>query len=178
MITKKVKCINCENVFETSHSESVWRRGKNKKCCSLKCSHFRIHTSESKNKLSKALKRKWKDEKYRKKLIGEVHSKNVGKGTKGKFKKNVTSLLELSSRTVTKILKRINLGCSNCGWNEETCDIHHIKGRKIKNADSHDNLTYLCPNCHRLAQRNKIPVDQLITLTEYIGEKWKEYYYG
>lgn len=88
-----------------------------------------------------------------------------------------TSILDVSSRTVSKILKRIGLGCSRCGWNEAVCDIHHIHGKKIPNPDAHSNLVLLCPNCHRVVHKYKITTG-LISLTEYIGDRWKEAYFG
>jgi hypothetical protein len=37
--------------------------------------------------------------------------------------------------------------CENCGWDKATCDRH----RKIPSKGyTQDNITILCPNCHRL----------------------------
>ena len=85
------------------------------------------------------------------------------------------SILQASTRTVSKILARLNIGCSRCGWNEAICDIHHIKPTSKGGSDEHYNLTYLCPNCHRLAHRGK--VDSFITLVEQIGDSWKDFYF-
>lgn len=92
---------------------------------------------------------------------------------------NVTTLFDLSSRTVKKILKRMNLPCSLCGWYHENivCDIHHIIEKKNGGNDDHDNLTYVCPNCHRLIHNNLINKNTLITLKDYIGDEWKNFYY-
>ena len=91
----------------------------------------------------------------------------------------VKSLLELSSRTVSKILKRMKLGCSYCGWFVDgvACDIHHIKEKKSGGSNEHTNLTYICPNCHRLVHSNKIDKEKLVNLYDYIGDSWKNYYY-
>ena len=91
----------------------------------------------------------------------------------------VTSLLQLSSRTVSKILKRMKLGCSNCGWFIEgvACDLHHINERKNGGNNEHTNLTYVCPNCHRLIHSGKIEKEKLVNLYDYIGDSWKNYYY-
>lgn len=91
-------------------------------------------------------------------------------------KKPPKSILDVSSRTVSKILKRLGLGCSNCGWNMASCDIHHINGRSIDNADRHTNLTLLCPNCHRLAHEGVLT--KFTNLKDYIGDRWLDYYYG
>ena len=72
----------------------------------------------------------------------------------------------------------MNKGCSKCGWNETICDIHHIRGRKIPDPHSHSNLTYLCPNCHRLAHEKILAVDELIPISIYFGNEWLKYYYG
>ena len=50
------------------------------------------------------------------------HSKNVEK---------IKSILEFSKRTAVKILKRMGAKCSICGWDESTCDIHHIIAVRI-----------------------------------------------
>ena len=85
------------------------------------------------------------------------------------------SILNLSKRTISKIVHRLELSCSNCGWSECTCDIHHIIHRSKGGTDDHNNLTYLCPNCHRMAHNDKI--EKFITLTEHIGDSWKSVYF-
>lgn len=92
------------------------------------------------------------------------------------IKKEIKSIYDVSSRTAKKILNRLNIGCSNCGWNEASCDTHHIIEKNNGGSNDHSNLTYLCPNCHRLAHYGKIP--KYITLEEQIGDKWKEFYYS
>ena len=90
-----------------------------------------------------------------------------------------TTVYDLSTRTISKILKRLKVPCSNCGWYVEGVvgDLHHIIERKHGGSNSHDNITYLCPNCHRLVHSNKIKPETLINLSEYIGDSWKDYYY-
>ena len=51
-------------------------------------------------------------------------------------------------------------------------------GRKIDEANDHSNLTYLCPNCHRLFHTKKIDINDVISFEDQVGDKWKEYYYG
>lgn len=121
---------------------------------------------------------------YRGKIVqlrGRKKEANIAAGiksTKGKYNRNPSSLLDLSPRTVGKILNRLKLGCSRCGRNEATCDIHHMFGRKIENANNHKNLTYICPNCHRLFHNGKIGPNDIKSLDEQIGDRWKEFYYG
>lgn len=164
-------CIECNNPFETKDNRS--------KFCSRKCSAIYNNklrgtlSEEHKSKISASLKN-WYS-KNEPKSSGDKHSKAVGKSTKGKFKKP-ESILEVSKRTTSKILKRLNFSCSNCNWNEEVCDIHHIKPKEFGGTDEHTNLSYLCPNCHRKAQKGLLK--NIINLQEQIGDKWKEYYYG
>lgn len=108
--------------------------------------------------------------------IGEaVRRKRRGKGIRaGKH----SSIWEFSSRTVSKILRRLGLGCSVCGWNEASCDIHHIEGKKIPECHKHSNLSLLCPNCHRLVHAGKIEKSSLKSLEETLPNNWKDYYYG
>lgn len=95
------------------------------------------------------------------------------------LKKELSSLSELSVRTVTKILKRMQLPCSLCGWYVEGVvgDIHHIIEKKNGGSNDHSNLTYICPNCHRMVHSNKIDSNKLVNLDDYIGDTWKDYYF-
>ena len=63
----------------------------------------------------------------------------------------ITSILEISSRTIGKMLKRANRGCELCDWRVASCDIHHIVERKDGGSNDLNNLIILCPNCHRKA---------------------------
>ena len=65
------------------------------------------------------------------------------------YKKSPVTILDLSKRTVQKILKRANLSCSICGWNQASCDIHHIIPKSKNGTDRMENLIVICPNCHR-----------------------------
>jgi 5-methylcytosine-specific restriction endonuclease McrA len=169
------ECKNCGAVF--------FCKDKRKVFCTRSCSaqynnSKRIPPSEEqKTKISDSLKKYFIEnpDKIRK---GEEASQAVGNSTKGKFKNEITSILETSSRTTSKILKRLDLSCSICGWKEGSLDIHHINGRKIPNANQHENLTVLCPNCHRLTHEGKIGKDRLINLVSLLPNNWKEVYFG
>ncbi len=142
--------------------------------CSTKCA--RGYSTKS--------KRKTINEKVSKKLTKKstqqkVQEKIAAKHSYYKRKTEATSLMDMSKRTMVKILKRLKLPCSNCGWfiNSVVGDIHHIVEKKNGGSDSHKNLSYLCPNCHRCVHSDIIDSDELITLEEYIGDEWKHYYY-
>ena len=85
------------------------------------------------------------------------------------------NIYQVSSRTREKIIKRLNLSCFNCKWDKAPCDIHHIIPKSKGGSDHHENLTILCPNCHRLAHYNII--ENFINLEEKLGEQWKNVYY-
>jgi len=75
--------------------------------------------------------------------------RNVKSGAKN------TNRSTLQSRVI-KFLSPKQFKCFICGWQEAFCDIHHITPRSLGGQDSFDNLTVLCPNHHRLADRGKL----------------------
>src|SRR5271157_3080194 len=108
------------------------------------------------------------------KKIGQT----VNKGKKPK------SILDFSSRTTRIILRRIlderHIGCSLCDWNKDACDLHHIVQTSKGGSDKNSNLTYVCPNCHRLIHSKKIDSSSIITLETYFKSKeidWTKYFY-
>lgn len=93
-----------------------------------------------------------------------------------KAKYNASSFNKLSKRTQMKILRRMGLEeCLRCGWKEGKCDLHHINGKSF---DEMEDLTFLCPNCHRLVHEGKVKKEELKTLSAHIKKNWREYYYG
>lgn len=184
-------CLYCSTEFVCKDKR---RKFCNCSCASSHTGKNKVVKQSTKDKISKSLIEKHKCEVYTKKisdglklhyknnpeskLSREVATKQGIESSLGKHNRDPQSLMDLSKRTVSKILKRLNIGCCVCGWNEALCDIHHIYGRKIENADDHKNLAYLCPNCHRKFHRKKIGISELVTLDVYIGDKWKSVYYG
>jgi len=51
--------------------------------------------------------------------------------------------------------------CMRCGWNEASCDTHHILPKCNGGKYSITNGIILCPNCHRLADSDLIGVAEL-----------------
>ena len=175
---KTVICLECKSEFKTR-----W----NGKFCSHRCSSIYNNrnrspiSTEQKTKISESLKKYYINhpEKTKADCRGKEYVKFIGSFTKGKFKGSfIESILSVSKRTTSKILKRVNLGCCICGWKEGSCDIHHIHGKKIQNPDNHENLTLLCPNHHRLFHEKKISVKDVIPLSKYFPENWRDLYYG
>lgn len=165
-------CLICSKEF------SVKKRSSRVLHCSGDCARI-----TQRRKVSISLKAFYKKhpEKIRR---GTDYASHIGEKIKRKSRSKgvratkYSSILEFSSRTVQKIIKRLNLGCSNCGWKEAACDIHHINGRKIQNANEHKNLSLLCPNCHRLAHKGKLRKEDLKNLEEIFPDNWTEKYYA
>lgn len=168
-------CEYCSGLFETRENRTRF--------CSQKCSAYFFNrdrgpcSEEQKVKVSKSLKAYYKAN-PEKRIKGKEASKNAAKSTIGKYNEDPKNIFDMSHRTRSKIMDRLELSCFRCGWNEAKCDIHHIHGRKIKDPHSHDKLTVLCPNCHRLAEENKIDDKKIPTFEQNIGDRWKTVYYG
>lgn len=150
--SKRVRKPNCniQNCLECGMSFVIKDYRKTRKYCSTKCS-------------SKA-------------NSGIKQSKSIFGSKRGKSR--ASSIYDIEESVRSKIYQRMKLSCSRCGWNRTNCDLHHINGRKIPNPHNQNNLSYLCPNCHREAERGLIPIDELITFNEQVGMEWKEFYYG
>lgn len=168
-------CLNCGVVFHPRHDVQRF--------CGLSCSSkHRERTPRPIKESSRAMRSlsmaQWwatspaaptlKDALRARGLISQV----------GKRAVTPDSLLELSSRTVSKVLRRLGLPCSNCGWDRTICDLHHIHGRKIPNPHAHHNLAYLCPNCHRLAHEGKLQAHDIIPFSQQIGDSWRVLFMG
>lgn len=82
---------------------------------------------------------------------------------------------DLSSRTISKVLKRAATACKICGWNECSLDIHHIVPISKGGFNNLENLIALCPCCHRKSHNGFFTI-------EYLQERsmkdldWKKYY--
>ena len=171
-------CKGCRNSFNTKDKRRIF--------CSMSCAGKfnntgRLLSEETKKKQSESMEKYYVNhpEKLRKDNRGIEYVKFIGFFTKGKFKgKFIESIASVSKRTTSKILKRLNLGCCVCGWKDGSCDIHHINGRKILDPHNHDNLTLLCPNHHRLFHEKKISKENVIPLSKYFPENWRDFYYG
>lgn len=95
---------------------------------------------------------------------------------------NFDSILELGSRTIRKIISRMDIGCALCGWKESICDIHHIIDISFGGTNSMENLILVCPNHHRIIH-TKRDIDKqysIENLQKYclaISHKdWKSFY--
>ena len=110
----------------------------------------------------------------RKEISRRVAEKLKGRSTRVS---HITSVYQMHRKTFQKVMKRFGLGCFRCGWNEASCDLHHLRGRKIDNPHAHSNLTYICPNCHRLYHSKIISTEELKSFEEVVGNQWEEHYF-
>lgn len=193
--TYTIQCKKCGKEFNVECTENQFNKGKYKHYCSRHCANSHILTDIQKQHISEGLKNS--------SLISHIHTyicDNCGKEFKSKktFKKSrqihcndcirnikhsneneLKSILDCSKRTITKILKRSNIGCSICGWNEATCDIHHIIPKKNGGADDNDNLIIVCPNCHRVIHSNKKYSEEYLRSKNIVNtfNNWKDFYH-
>jgi len=108
----------------------------------------------------------------------ENHSQTIGRAIKTG---RPFSFGAMSTRTIQKVMKRIGAKCALCGWNESSCDIHHVFGRKIENAHALNNLIILCPNHHRLVHNRALAHKWWVgkTMLDLIGQDaLDKAYYG
>lgn len=96
------------------------------------------------------------------------------------FNPHPISILDVSHRTVEKIIRRARLGCGICAWNEATCDIHHALPKVKGGSDAMNNLVCVCPNCHRKLHQFKERFQTMEQLSEITLDKtfpnWFEFY--
>lgn len=166
--------------------------------CSRTCANLRASTSSSRSKASENVKRaiqKHYDEGCTCEKCGKVfHSKDLSrklcfeclpttiKHTKGKSCPK--SIQDVSKRTISKIFKRMGLPCSCCGFYVKGImfDIHHIIPRAKGGSNDMSNLTYICPNCHRIAHTDiSLLKKPLVSVEQQLDDcnlDWHDYYYG
>jgi hypothetical protein len=162
-----------------------WRKSsKSKKkplrFCSQKCANVHNHSDEQRKKASESLKAFYQKHPMR---LSQKTREKIGK-TINREHREPKSILDFSSRTTQKVLRRIKkdfkFGCSLCQWDEDICDLHHIIPTSKNGSDKNSNVTYICPNCHRLVHSGKISVEKLISLENFLKLNeinWHNYFY-
>lgn len=158
---KKFKCKYCNMEFENhcvlgSHIKNIHKKII-KPTYTYKCE--KCNTVFYKNKKIKKGRRIHCDICKRK----VVHSKD-----------DFVNIKDLSSRTISKILKKLNMKCSICGWNKATCDIHHILPKKCGGTDDNNNLIILCPNCHRMVHNHSNEITKEMLLDNSLDKVFKQ----
>lgn len=168
-------CGECQIAFSARVSEILRGNGKfcTRTCANRYNNRGRKMSEETKEKMKNSLRAYYKNNP---KATRQAFL-NGQKSQRGKNKPPKT-ILDMAKRTTGKILRRLKIPCSYCGWNKGVCDIHHIIPKREGGTDEHDNLSYLCPNCHRLAGNGEIKREKLITFEKYLQDDWREKYYG
>lgn len=76
--------------------------------------------------------------------------------------KNYRSKRNNQSKNERELLESLReLPCTICGWNETIRDVHHIIPVSKGGKNELSNLITLCPNHHRMADKNLISEDSL-----------------
>lgn len=182
-----MKCKSCEKEHDGTF-------GFTKQFCSRACSNKRNHSSKTKQKIAASLigHSYFQPTKTQQNHVcvkcNNSFSKTLRKGRKivceNCKRKSVHTrtgnftLMDLSSRTVRKILERADLGCAICNWKESSCDVHHIIPRSKGGTDDLTNLILICPNDHRLIHNNnKYELAFLQSKSfAHILPNWKDFY--
>jgi hypothetical protein len=143
-----VICNECRKDFKAS-TERVKRGGA--KFCSRTCSgryaaNQKVMRVKTCKYCSKNFKTKNKNAKY-------CSTKCSNKNTAQKRK------LTDSQKEKVKIIKE--RGCEICKWHRASCDIHHIIPISKGGSNNLSNLVTLCPNHHRMADQDIIPIKRL-----------------
>ena len=184
-ISEQHRCETCGKIMTEKF-------GSGRFCC-RSCANTRTHTDESKAKISKSINlnnsKRFSicstcgDKFYTRDFSRHECYKCLPVTRRTAKCKPAKNLYDVSARTLSKILKRMELPCSCCGIYIEgiVWDIHHIKPVKFGGTNDITNLTYVCPNCHRIAHTdlNKLS-NNLISLDIQLnecGKNWIDYYF-
>lgn len=162
-----IKCKRCGNECDGSFGSGVF--------CNRACANARNHSVETKNKTSQSLlserviktcpvcKREFSV------LVSRKRQRCCSNSCHSSRAWQTTASTKFSSRRIRACLTRANaMRCLSCGWDQTSCDLHHIRGRKIENPDSCTNITLLCPNCHRMVHERKLDVTTVKTLADHL----------
>lgn len=153
MKTKTVICKECGEPFNAELRET--RRG-NAKFCSRSCSmkyinaHRKFHELKCHfDQCQKQYKSKNSNSLY---CSDQCSRKARNLRSTGSIRNGRNKL----KRAVIAITGETGFQCFICGWHEDSCDIHHIVPRNKGGTNDLSNLSVLCPNHHRLADRKKL----------------------
>ena len=146
-----MKCQKCGSDHDASYGSG--------KFCSRTCSNSRVHSEETKQKVSKALKgsQPWNTGS----TLSAEHKDKIAHYNKGKIRPRVSDddAFVLNSSLARHVIKKrimrdklIEYKCFCCNlsdsWNGKmlSLQLDHING--INNDHRLENLRFLCPNCH------------------------------
>lgn len=168
-------CINC--------GKPLTKRYQVKFCCQSCAATFnnraRQTTTKGKQKLAHCIvcgKEFWASIHIN---AGKCRCENCKKHNRPHYNENPKSILDMSKRTMTKLIQRAKMGCSICGWDDAQPDVHHIIPRCEGGSNDNSNLIIVCPNCHRVIHTtNKYTREYLETLSiDKTFTNWKDYYH-
>lgn len=144
--------------------------------CSRACANARNHSVETKRKTSESLLGTQVNKTCP--ICNAEFSVSIGRSDRRRYCSNAcrgkswaVTPEKFSPRRIRRSLAKLNAHkCLSCGWDRTSCDIHHIRGRKIENPDACTNMTLLCPNCHRLVHERKLDIMTVKTLATHLQE--------
>ena len=145
-------CKCCGKEFEEWRSKDSIRKRPIPLFCSKKCSHSRIHTEETKNKIKNTLKKYYENNEPM--IMNEESRRKWLEHFKSTIKERIMSK-DFSTLNYESIKKRLFYEqegkCNKCGITEWlgkpiTLELEHKDGNHYNN--ERNNLELLCPNCH------------------------------
>lgn len=157
-------CLNCGEIIPHRGRPSELPK---KKYCSRECYYeYRRKYPEVNPSYTGALKKKickgcGKEFGY---YEGAISRKSDGKKSTASFCSLECRIKNgKKSRQSIGIVMRRRFGdkCMICGWEEATCDAHHIIPVKLGGKNKIENMVVLCPNHHRLANLDIITQEKL-----------------
>lgn len=166
--------------------------------CSVTCANKRVQTTETKEKTKASLKEtydKIESEGRKCENCNSIfHSRDMSRKLcftcQPKTIKLIKvdnmpkSIFDVSKRTAMKIVERMELPCSCCGFYIKGVhlDFHHIVPRKLNGTDDMTNIAYICPNCHRIAHTDTSLLErELVSVEDQLkscNKNWLDFYYG
>ena len=156
MDTITTKCSNCTQKFQAPAKE---RKRGNAKYCSRSCS-------------AKAGNRRRALRQYKCMRCGDAFESKAYRAkycsTTCRVATNVKSsnMPKRRNHLAARVRKDFGvLACFACNWDKALCDVHHVVPRRNGGTNTYDNLSIICPNCHRLAHLGLLDVTKLPTLS-------------
>lgn len=160
MATKTKRCKECNEKFNAPIKEL--NRG-NAKFCSQSCAATWGNRTREKQSLEcEACGETFKSKAGNAKFCSSncAQALNANNGYRKRANRN--------SAEMKRIKRKVDRNqCYNCDWSKTTCDLCHIKPVKNGGDNTPDNLTVLCPNCHRLADNTeKLDITSVPTVAD------------
>ena len=148
-------CLTCNNTFNADTREV--NRGR-AKYCSISCAS-KVTKDQQYNKICKHC-----GTNYTSASKASKYCSTSCKGKNYRLKSKDDSSEGVGIKQLYKIFT--DKGCEICGWNETSCDIHHIIEVSNGGTNQLNNVVNVCPNHHRMIHKNLVSQDNLLKIVK------------